>query len=68
MKEIWRSIKDYENQYEVSNLGRVRSKDRVVKQICSKNKAKYQYNKYKGRLIKPSLINSGYYIVSLCKK
>ena len=43
MKEIWKSIKDYEGYYEVSNLGK------------------------KGKLIKPSLINSGYYIVSLCK-
>ena len=67
MKEIWKSIKDYEGYYEVSNLGKIRSLDRTIKQVCSKDKTKYQYNKYKGKLIKPSLINSGYYIVSLCK-
>ena len=30
MKEIWKDIKDYENQYQVSNLGRVRSLDREI--------------------------------------
>ena len=30
MEEIWRPIKEYEGYYEVSNLGRVRSIDRVV--------------------------------------
>ena len=30
MEEIWRPVKDYEGYYEVSNLGRVRSIDRVV--------------------------------------
>lgn len=29
-EEIWRSIDGYENLYEVSNLGRVRSLDRYV--------------------------------------
>lgn len=28
--EIWKSIKDYEGRYEVSNLGRVRSIERIV--------------------------------------
>lgn len=30
MKEIWKDIKDYENFYQVSNLGNVRSLDRVL--------------------------------------
>ena len=30
MEEIWRPVKEYEGYYEVSNLGRVRSIDRVV--------------------------------------
>ena len=30
MEEIWRPVKDFEGYYEVSNLGRVRSIDRVV--------------------------------------
>ena len=30
MIEIWKPIKNYENLYEVSNLGRIRSLDRYV--------------------------------------
>lgn len=29
MKEILKSVKDYENIYEVSSIGNIRSKDRV---------------------------------------
>lgn len=30
MNEIWKNIKGYENEYQVSNKGRVRSKDKIV--------------------------------------
>lgn len=30
MEEIWKDIKDYEDIYQVSNLGNVKSKTRVV--------------------------------------
>ena len=30
MNEIWKDILNYEDQYQVSNLGRIRSKDRLV--------------------------------------
>lgn len=30
MEELWKPIEGYEGLYEVSNLGRVRSLDRVV--------------------------------------
>lgn len=30
MEEIWKPVKDFEGYYEVSNLGRVRSVDRIV--------------------------------------
>ena len=32
MKEVWKDIKNYEGLYQVSNLGRVKSLDRVVYQ------------------------------------
>lgn len=31
MKEIWKSIKGWEDYYEVSNTGKVRSKERVIR-------------------------------------
>ncbi len=31
MKEIWKDIKGYEGLYQVSNLGRVKSLDKIVK-------------------------------------
>ena len=31
--EIWKSIKGYEGLYEVSNLGRVKSKRKILKPI-----------------------------------
>lgn len=34
MMEIWKSVKEFEEFYEVSSLGRVRSKDRVMFRKC----------------------------------
>ena len=31
MTEIWKDVLNYEEQYQVSNLGNIRSKDRMVK-------------------------------------
>ena len=42
MKEIWKDVKNYENKYQVSNLGRVKSKERYFKnhsksqKVCEK--------------------------------
>ena len=30
MKEIWKAVKNYEGMYEVSNLGNVKSLDRII--------------------------------------
>ena len=30
MTEIWKDVLNYEDQYQVSDLGRIRSKDRLV--------------------------------------
>lgn len=53
MKEIWKPINGFENKYEVSNLGRVRGKDRYAK---GKGGCIRQW---KGKILKPQ-IASGY--------
>lgn len=52
MQEIWKDIKGYENKYQVSNLGRVRSLERIVK---SKNRYTGEPfdRKIKGKILKP---------------
>lgn len=60
-KEFWKNIKDYENLYQGSNLGRVRSFDRWVK---SKNGS---LRFCKGRILKPVINGRGYLQVDLCK-
>lgn len=57
MKEIWKDIKGYEG-YQVSNLGRVRSLDR----IDSNN------HPLKGVILKLYISNSGYLLVGLYKQ
>jgi len=47
MKEIWKDIPGYENFYQVSNLGRVRSKDRTLPN------GKF----FKSKLLRPRTVN-----------
>jgi hypothetical protein len=55
MNEIWKPIEGYEELYEVSNTGKVRSRDRNTKRGIRR-----------GRELKPAIIHQGYYMVSLC--
>ena len=59
MEEIWKDIPGYEGLYQVSNLGRVKSLDRIFL-----NNGKYPC-KIKGRFLKQSLLLSGYLVVGL---
>ena len=59
--EIWKSIRDYENLYEVSNMGRVRSLDR--ENIDSTGRKRH----FKGTILKQSKDTSNYLIVGLTK-
>jgi hypothetical protein len=58
--ERWLPIAGYEGFYEVSDLGRVRSLDRVVIERGGKARP------MRGRILKPSRYLDGYLIVSLC--
>ena len=60
-KEYWKPIVGYENLYEVSNLGRIRSFDRWVK---SKNGS---IRICRGRILKPYTNKDGYLYVVLSK-
>lgn len=66
MEEIWKDVKGYKGYYQVSNFGNVKSVDRLIKQRCGKNNKIIEF-KYKGRQLKPRIINSGYAAVDLCK-
>lgn len=60
-EEIWKPVKGFEDGYEVSNLGRIRSVDRYVPY-------KKRYRKFvKGMVLSPILHSRGYLKVSLCK-
>ena len=59
MSEIWKDIPNYEGSYQVSNMGRVRSLDRV---IAIKDGS---MRKHKGRVLKAHL-NKGYERLRLC--
>lgn len=57
--EIWKPIKGYEDYYEVSNLGRVRSKDRII----YRTKKGFQHKP--GIIMNPTGNGNGYLIVPL---
>lgn len=59
MFEIWKDIKDYEGKYQVSNLGRVKSLDRII------NFSDGRVRKFSGKLLKPALAGNGYFFVTL---
>lgn len=63
MEEIWKNIKNYENLYQVSNLGNVRSKTHT--RINGKKKTQLCVSK--GRLLIPGKDSNGYMIVVLSK-
>ncbi|GGF38877.1 NUMOD4 domain-containing protein [Williamsia phyllosphaerae] len=53
--EVWRPIPGYENAYDASNLGRVRSRDRVTD----------RGRKWSGRVLRQPTMKNGYRIVTL---
>ena len=63
MNEIWKDVKGYEGMYMVSNLGRIRSLDRIITQGAKNNSV--ARHPYKGRILKPIKQNIGYLTVTL---
>lgn len=61
--EQWVSIPGYEGYYEVSDLGRVRSIDRIVK-----GNVPGRVNRLKGKVLRDRVQNAGYRVVTLCKE
>lgn len=59
--EIWKAVKGYEGYYEVSNIGNVRSVDRLVKH------SKGGLRIYKGKTLVPCLSVDGYRLLHLSK-
>lgn len=57
-EEIWKDVVGYEGFYQVSNLGRVKSLDRIVNYRLEGHKALK-----KGKLLKPFIWGDGYYSV-----
>ena len=60
MIEIWHPCAGYETHYEVSNLGNVRSIERMVQHPLGGKKIQY------GRVLKQGKAANGYLIVNFC--
>ena len=65
MNEIWRPVRGYEGLYEVSNLGRVRSLDRMVP--VRKAGGKTFQRIHRGAIKKTFRVRNGYLMVHLNK-
>ena len=63
MEEIWKDIEGYEGLYQVSNLGRVRSLDRIIPSKLKNN----NFVKKKGKIIQLRKKKDGYVQVKLKK-
>lgn len=59
--ETWKDVAGHEKSYQISNLGRVRSKDRCI--IYSNGINRF----YKGQILKKQVATNGYEIVDLSK-
>lgn len=61
MEEIWKDIQGYEGIYQVSDLGRIRSLDRIM---ISKNKFGEYHRMHKGRIMNGCINKVGYISVN----
>lgn len=64
--ELWRPVPGYEGRYEVSDLGRVRSLDRVRRQWVQRGKKRIpRESVHRGRVLTPGQTAAGYLSVAL---
>lgn len=61
MIECWKDVPGFDGAYQISNLGRVRSTERVVRHPCGGDKH------IRERILKQCLSATGYPVVTLCK-
>jgi hypothetical protein len=61
MEEIWKPVVGFEEYYEVSNLGKVRSLDRLVIDTMGRKR------KWKGSILKQKVNPRGYLVIDFCK-
>jgi hypothetical protein len=67
MKEIWKTIKGYEGYYEASNMGNIRSVDRII--LSTANILHTEHKQFrKGKILKQGIGRKGYKIISLQKE
>lgn len=62
MEEIWKDIPEYEGYYQASNIGRIRSLDRLIENERIGNYIR------KGVVLSPKITQRGYLSVALSKK
>jgi hypothetical protein len=65
-EEVWKDIPGYEREYQVSNLGNVRSLDHRVPKFVNRGKSQYYVLLLRrGQSLIPTKQNQGYYYVGL---
>jgi hypothetical protein len=60
--EVWKDVKDYEGMYQISNFGRVKSLERIVKNGVNSNRL------IKERILKNHISKTGYFVTDLKDK
>ena len=67
--ELWKDIKGYEGIYQISNLGNIRSLERITILESENQHKKYKANRHiKCKIKKPTVNKCGYYQTVLYKK
>jgi NUMOD4 motif len=61
MTERWKSVVGYEGLYEVSDLGNVRSLNRIVKTVKGQRR-------FRGKVLKQLVRPDGYHVVALSRE